>query len=333
MELHLSLVTLLVLIFQALNGVHLQDYEEYLFPYESDNTTSLGITSSSVEDYTYDMDTTTIELSNSTNENTYVPVPNATIPGLEENGINSLSSPMNNDTAGNPAPTGIPSFTTNMPVNTDISGSNSTKASDTHLFEESNAMTLSPLNTTTNTSCANNSTEVDCTKTAAVTPESHHNISFTAEEIPSLPQPNSTSNISVASSSSTTNTTVASSSSTTKTTGLNTEVNADDSGNSKGNGGFASIGKNARNNSTAWGVIIGTALAVGFAGFVIYILLKRKNGQFMHRKLVEDIPSDPVLRLDNNEPLDLKFDGSAYYNPGLQGDHIQMTNFPQGHLH
>lgn len=38
-----------------------------------------------------------------------------------------------------------------------------------------------------------------------------------------------------------------------------------------------------------------------------------------------------VLRLDNSEPLDLKFDGLAYYNPGLQEDNIQMTNFPQGH--
>lgn len=38
-----------------------------------------------------------------------------------------------------------------------------------------------------------------------------------------------------------------------------------------------------------------------------------------------------VLRLDNSEPLDLKFDGFGYYNPGLQGDNIQMTSFPQGH--
>ncbi len=37
-----------------------------------------------------------------------------------------------------------------------------------------------------------------------------------------------------------------------------------------------------------------------------------------------------VLRLDNSEPLDLKFDGFGYDNPGLQRDNIQMTNFPQG---
>lgn len=36
----------------------------------------------------------------------------------------------------------------------------------------------------------------------------------------------------------------------------------------------------------------------------------------------------PVLRLDNGEPLDLRYGGSGYYNPGLQGDDIQMTNIP-----
>lgn len=36
---------------------------------------------------------------------------------------------------------------------------------------------------------------------------------------------------------------------------------------------------------------------------------------------------DPVLRLDNSEPLDF-----GYYNPGLQMDNIQMTNFPHGRL-
>lgn len=35
-----------------------------------------------------------------------------------------------------------------------------------------------------------------------------------------------------------------------------------------------------------------------------------------------------VLRLDNSEPLDLNIARVAYYNPGLQGDNIQMTSFP-----
>nr|XP_057947676.1 mucin-15 isoform X2 [Doryrhamphus excisus] len=38
--------------------------------------------------------------------------------------------------------------------------------------------------------------------------------------------------------------------------------------------------------------------------------------------------SERVLRLDNSDPLDLNFGGSAYYNPGLQGDNIQMSNIP-----
>lgn len=43
------------------------------------------------------------------------------------------------------------------------------------------------------------------------------------------------------------------------------------------------------------------------------------------------VVSFPVLRLDNNEPLDLNYGGGAYYNPGLQGDNIQMTNIPGRH--
>lgn len=79
----------------------------------------------------------------------------------------------------------------------------------------------------------------------------------------------------------------------------------------------------------AWGAILGTAVAVACVGLVAYIILKKKHQKgFSHRKLVEEYPSDPVLRLDNNEPLDLNFGGSAYYNPALQGDNIQMSNLP-----
>lgn len=82
----------------------------------------------------------------------------------------------------------------------------------------------------------------------------------------------------------------------------------------------------------AWGGVLGTAVAVACVGLVAYIILKKKHHKaFSHRKLVEEFPSDPVLRLDNSEPLDLNFGGSAYYNPALQGDNIQMTNFPGRH--
>ncbi|XP_051234897.1 mucin-15 [Dicentrarchus labrax] len=81
----------------------------------------------------------------------------------------------------------------------------------------------------------------------------------------------------------------------------------------------------------AWGAVLGTAVAVACVGLVAYIILKKKHQKgFSHRKLVEEYPSDPVLRLDNTEPLDLNLGGSAYYNPGLQGDNMQMTNFPGG---
>lgn len=80
----------------------------------------------------------------------------------------------------------------------------------------------------------------------------------------------------------------------------------------------------------AWGAILGTAVAVTAVGLVAYIILKKKQQKgFSHRKLVEEYPADPVLRLDNSGPLDLTFGGLAYYNPALQGDDIQMTNFPE----
>ncbi|KAL2089026.1 hypothetical protein ACEWY4_015925 [Coilia grayii] len=102
-------------------------------------------------------------------------------------------------------------------------------------------------------------------------------------------------------------------------------------GDSSGERGLSS-GSEHKKNGKAWGAILGTALAVGFVGVVIYVLLKRRaHREFSHTKLVEEANSDPVLRLDNSEPLDLKFDGLGYYNPTLQGDNIQMTNLPAGH--
>ncbi|GAA6103987.1 mucin-15 [Tachysurus ichikawai] len=87
-----------------------------------------------------------------------------------------------------------------------------------------------------------------------------------------------------------------------------------------------------QSKTRAWGAILGIGVGVAIVALVIFIIVKRRNyREFSHRKLVEDFPPEPVLRLENSEPLDLKFDGFAYYNPGLQGDNIQMTNFPQGH--
>ncbi|XP_016310411.1 mucin-15-like [Sinocyclocheilus anshuiensis] len=82
----------------------------------------------------------------------------------------------------------------------------------------------------------------------------------------------------------------------------------------------------------AWTVVLVIGIIVGVLALGAFIILNQRNKKdFSHRKLVEEMSPDPVLRLDNSEPLDLKFDGFGYYNPGLQGDNIQMTNFPQGH--
>ncbi|KAG7242444.1 hypothetical protein INR49_022788 [Caranx melampygus] len=81
-----------------------------------------------------------------------------------------------------------------------------------------------------------------------------------------------------------------------------------------------------------WGAVLGTAVVVAIVGLVAYFIMRKKQRKaFSHQKLVEEYHADPVLRLDNSEPLDLNFGGAAYYNPGLQGDNIQMTNFPGRH--
>ncbi|KAK2853713.1 hypothetical protein Q5P01_006374 [Channa striata] len=117
------------------------------------------------------------------------------------------------------------------------------------------------------------------------------------------------------------------------TTTVNTPVKANITDKDAAPGGSSERGfaSDSQHNKkyVAWAAILGTAVAVISVGLVIYIVLKnRRDKGFSHRKLVEDYPSEPVHRLDNNEPLDLTFGGSAYYNPALQGDNIQMTNFP-----
>ncbi|KAK6294775.1 hypothetical protein J4Q44_G00356050 [Coregonus suidteri] len=122
---------------------------------------------------------------------------------------------------------------------------------------------------------------------------------------------------------------------TTTTTGPSTTTSMMETGAASGNNsarGLASDAVQNKKRSEAWGAILGTGVAVCFVAMVVYVILRRRGRRdFTHRKLVEEFPSDSVLRLDNSEPLDLKYDGSAYYNPGLQMDNIQMANFPRGH--
>lgn len=110
--------------------------------------------------------------------------------------------------------------------------------------------------------------------------------------------------------------------------------NTDKSGGGSGSGSERGVASDPSRSTRkgVWSGVLSTAVAVGLLGLVAYIVLKKKHRKaFSHRKLVEDFPSDPVHRLDNNEPLDLNFGGSAYYNPGLQGDNIQMSNIPGRH--
>ncbi|KAI3377401.1 hypothetical protein L3Q82_008591 [Scortum barcoo] len=112
------------------------------------------------------------------------------------------------------------------------------------------------------------------------------------------------------------------------------KLNNTDKAASSGSGSDRGLASNPQRSQrqSAWGAVLGTAVAVVIVGLVAYVILKKKHQKgFSHRKLVEDYPSDPVLRLDNGEPLDLNFGGAAYYNPGPQGDNIQMTNFPGRH--
>ncbi|XP_076594630.1 uncharacterized protein LOC143325468 [Chaetodon auriga] len=122
-------------------------------------------------------------------------------------------------------------------------------------------------------------------------------------------------------------------SSSTTAAALNTPEKANKTEKGSASGGSSERGLESETHTSkrneAWGAVLGTGVAVAFLGLVAYLILKKKNQMgFSHRKLVEEYPSDPVLRLDNSEPLDLNFGGSAYYNPGLQGDNIQMNNLP-----
>lgn len=49
-----------------------------------------------------------------------------------------------------------------------------------------------------------------------------------------------------------------------------------------------------QSKSQAWGAILGIGVGVAIVGLVIYIIVKRRNYRdFSHRKLVEEMPSEP----------------------------------------
>ncbi|KAJ8394935.1 hypothetical protein AAFF_G00040580 [Aldrovandia affinis] len=321
----LRLLTLLGLTLQALSGVHLQDSGELatIQPEfaENPNDTDLDSTANSSGDDSGPLDE---NLSNNGTANDItltetMPVENTSMPtngGVAppangQNATDSLPASPSNGTARDPTATlpDIPLNATNLPTDTGIAMGNHSK-----LPNASHPTQLSPPDPIPDDS-ANNGTADEHNSTAK-----DPFVPAATENVPRPPQATSRPN--------TTTTTTT----TTTTPTSNNTIKAGASGNNTDRGFLSNTEK--RKNGNAWAAIIGTALAVGFVGLVIYVLLKKKNRrEFMHRKLIEDIPPEPVLRLDNSEPLDLKYDGSAYYNPGLQGDNIQMTNFPQGHMH
>lgn len=113
----------------------------------------------------------------------------------------------------------------------------------------------------------------------------------------------------------------------------NTPEGANKTGKVVGDGSSSDRGSDSdatKGEKSYWLPVLGTLVAVALVVAVTYVVLKRKyQRDYSHRKLIEEYPSEPVLRLDNCEPLDLNFGQMAYYNPGLQGDNIQMSNIPQ----
>ncbi|XP_052009486.1 mucin-15-like isoform X2 [Xyrauchen texanus] len=114
----------------------------------------------------------------------------------------------------------------------------------------------------------------------------------------------------------------------------NTDTNLTGLFDSRGNSerGFSSdVTEQKEKKGQGWAIVLGIGIVVGVIALAAFIIINQRNRRdFSHRQLMEEMSPDPVLRLDNSEPLDLKYDGFGYYNPGLQGGNIQMTNFPQG---
>ncbi|XP_039609624.1 mucin-15 [Polypterus senegalus] len=117
-----------------------------------------------------------------------------------------------------------------------------------------------------------------------------------------------------------------SSSSTSKTTVFITTSNVSLS--DKGDGQDVQGKPQNGNKSVVIGAIIGVVLATLLVMLgAFYLCKKAKPDSFNHRRLYEDISDDPVLRLDNSpDALDLRYDGSAYYNPTVTTDSIKMDN-------
>uniref|UniRef100_V9KQU5 Mucin-15-like protein n=1 Tax=Callorhinchus milii TaxID=7868 RepID=V9KQU5_CALMI len=80
---------------------------------------------------------------------------------------------------------------------------------------------------------------------------------------------------------------------------------------------------NKTNGGVMFGIILGSTLAILSAMLLVYVLCKRKKSDhFSHRRMYDNLPSDPVLRLDNTtDTIDLRYQGgAAYYNPAVMNE-------------
>ncbi|GCB72363.1 hypothetical protein scyTo_0006270 [Scyliorhinus torazame] len=92
------------------------------------------------------------------------------------------------------------------------------------------------------------------------------------------------------------------------------------------------------------GALLGCILGIILLSLLVYFFCaRRKSDHFHHRRLYDNIASDPVLRLNTENAIDLRYqDDAAYYNPaalnealpdntGQIGDpnyEIQMSDLP-----
>ncbi|XP_061670009.1 mucin-15 [Syngnathoides biaculeatus] len=252
---------------------------------------------------------------------------NITNPESKQSNITKNEEEFNNSTMP-PALPDADLFDQNVTISPDFSNHNAvdnttTLAPESRDSDENTTLTATTTTTTnstttTNTTISNSMDEIESTNST----ESNNATAITT----AAPEMNQTSATSLSS------TVLSSEASSVATVAPTTpEGNLTDkqvsSGSSSDRGLSSETSSNKRNE--AWGAVLATAVVVSVVGLVAYIILKRKHLKgFSHRKLVEEFPSDPVLRLDNSEPLDLNFGRSAYYNPGLRGDEIQLENIP-----
>ncbi|XP_069037921.1 mucin-15 [Lepisosteus oculatus] len=240
-----------------------------------------------------------------------------------------------------PTTTTYANLTENPPSNSTEHWSNTTGlgpgTSPSNLFQSTTPASSSTSASTTTASMTRQPTnDTDTAMETTVTPTSSHANGTYRDQSPSTPEPtvNTTSAAPtlVYSSSTTTLTAVSTSTPLPPTTSDVPSENKSIEGRDEVPGVPGQ--KKEQKGGVVLGAIIGTALGISILGLAIYFILKNKKpSEFHHRRLYEEYPGDPVLRLESNmEPLDLRNDGSAYYNPGLQGDNIQMTSFPQGKL-